>query len=173
MNDLNLNPYRPPAAAIEPLAVEEELVCPKASKWKRLFNLILDYAVLIGLIFLITVVLMTLEELGVLQGVYAWFDDPSSPLDTIMVLLLAGYYIGLEWLFGRSVGKLITGTKVVATAGGRPSFLAVVGRTCCRFVPFDAFSALGTNVWHDSWSGTRVVDVRQPKIPKPAAVLHY
>jgi uncharacterized RDD family membrane protein YckC len=72
------------------------------------------------------------------------------------------YYMVGEALFGRTVGKLVTGTKVVDIGGGNPSVLQVLGRTAARFVPFEPFSYLGdTNGWHDRWSRTRVVRVRR------------
>jgi uncharacterized RDD family membrane protein YckC len=76
--------------------------------------------------------------------------------------------VSCEWLTGRSLGKLATGTRVIAAEGGPPSFARVLGRTLARFIPFEAFSFLtdrdGRPVgWHDSLSRTRVVRVR----PRP------
>lgn len=44
-----------------------------------------------------------------------------------------------------------------------------------RMVPFEAFSFLGERGWHDSWSGTQVVEVRKPKVPalSPSVMRHY
>mgnify|MGYP000663414543 CR=1 FL=1 len=72
------------------------------------------------------------------------------------------YYILLETTNGRTLGKLITGTKVVHEDGGPASFTQVLGRSFSRLVPFDAFSFLGSEAvgWHDKWSKTRVIKVR-------------
>ena len=53
------------------------------------------------------------------------------------------YYFGMEAVFGKTVGKLITGTKVVSETGGRPSIGQFLGRSFVRLVPFEAFSFLG------------------------------
>jgi predicted Zn finger-like uncharacterized protein len=74
------------------------------------------------------------------------------------------YYVILEASCGRTIGKLIAGTKVVNDDGGRVSFGRVLGRTLCRFIPFEPFSFVfgGDNAyptgWHDSIPRTRVID---------------
>jgi uncharacterized RDD family membrane protein YckC len=75
--------------------------------------------------------------------------------------LTIAYYVTTETLTGRTVGKLLTGTKVVGEDGKPPELGLVVVRTLIRFVPFDALSFLGGNRagWHDRWSGTRVVSI--------------
>ena len=71
------------------------------------------------------------------------------------------YYWLLEGLFGRTVGKLFTNTKVVASDGNRANASAILGRTLIRLIPFEVFSFLGTSDsgWHDRWSKTAVVKV--------------
>jgi uncharacterized RDD family membrane protein YckC len=72
------------------------------------------------------------------------------------------YYVVFEALLGRTPGKLITGTRVVNLAGGRPRFTQILGRSFARAVPFEAFSFFGSRAgWHDRWSRTRVVLVRR------------
>lgn len=71
------------------------------------------------------------------------------------------YYVPSEVLFGVTLGKLVTGTRVVTETGETPSLNQVLGRTVTRFVPFEMLSFLGGKGrpvgWHDSWSSTRVV----------------
>jgi uncharacterized RDD family membrane protein YckC len=73
--------------------------------------------------------------------------------------LIIVYYLFFEGLFQATPGKMITGTRVVALDGSRPSFPQIVGRTFARFVPFEPFSFFSSTSegWHDRWSGTRVV----------------
>ena len=80
----------------------------------------------------------------------------------IGIVVALAYYAGSEMLFQRTLAKFLTGTIVVTADGGRPSTGQILGRTLCRFIPFDAFSYLGTPCvgWHDSISKTRVVDAR-------------
>jgi len=68
------------------------------------------------------------------------------------VAISLAYYIGLESLTSRTLGKLVTGTKVVNEDGGAPSLGQIVGRSFARFIPFEAFSFLFTEGrgWHDS-----------------------
>ena len=52
--------------------------------------------------------------------------------------MLAGlYYLVLEGLWGRTVGKFLTGIRVVTDTGGRAGFGRIFGRTLLR--PLDAF----------------------------------
>ena len=44
--------------------------------------------------------------------------------------------------------------------GTKPRFGQVIGRTLCRFVPFEAFSFFGERGWHDKIPKTRVVMAR-------------
>ena len=70
------------------------------------------------------------------------------------------YYAAFESIFkGRTIGKMICGTRAVSDDGELMSFGMVVQRTLCRIVPFDALSFLGAigNGWHDRWSDTMVV----------------
>ena len=73
------------------------------------------------------------------------------------------YYTVLEVISGRTLGKLLTGTKVVATNGSPASVGQILGRSLCRFIPFEAFSFFGGAGrpvgWHDSISKTRVVEI--------------
>jgi uncharacterized RDD family membrane protein YckC len=69
----------------------------------------------------------------------------------------------MEVAFGATVGKLITGTRVVSADGGSARAGQVIGRTFARIIPFEPLSFLvgdTTTGWHDSLSGTKVVDTR-------------
>lgn len=61
---------------------------------------------------------------------------------------------------GKSLGKLITGTKAINIDGSTISMQKSLLRNFIRAVPFNALSALGSpcKPWHDSWSDTIVVD---------------
>jgi uncharacterized RDD family membrane protein YckC len=73
-------------------------------------------------------------------------------------LIVMTYYSVLEGLTSRTLGKFITGTYVVTDEGLKPSFPTILGRTLCRFIPFEAFSFLLSSVgFHDRLSHTRVV----------------
>ena len=82
----------------------------------------------------------------------------------IGLLVALSYYAALETLTGMTLGKMIMGTKVVTETGGVPSFGQCLGRSACRFIPFEAFSFLGNKGfpigWHDSIPKTRVIKTR-------------
>ncbi len=143
------------------IRIENELFMKTASQGKRFANYILD----IIFFYVFSVVI------GVFIGVIAAIVDPDSLsfLDNdsklmnyfIGFLLMMFYYSLFEGLTGRSLAKYITKTKVVNNHGEKPSFDVILLRTVCRFIPFEAFSFLGSenSGWHDSLSKTRVVDV--------------
>ncbi|WGH74304.1 RDD family protein [Tenacibaculum tangerinum] len=72
------------------------------------------------------------------------------------------YYSFFEALTGRSLAKLITNTKVVDENGNKPTFEMILVRSLCRYIPFNAFSFLGSDAvgWHDSLSKTRVIKIK-------------
>lgn len=118
-------------------------------------NLIIDYAAFFGFSLLFGVVLGLTRSRGLIDWIVA-----NERLAGILLLL--AYYIITEGLFARSIGKLITGCKVVNEKGGRPSFGQILGRTFARLIPFEAFSFLGTTGrgLHDSVAKTFVVKCR-------------
>jgi uncharacterized RDD family membrane protein YckC len=74
------------------------------------------------------------------------------------------YYTLFEGIFARTPGKLVFGTKVVSEAGEKPTPRQVLGRSLCRFIPFDALSfLLDERGWHDKIPGTYVVAVPKKK----------
>ncbi len=79
-------------------------------------------------------------------------------LGFIIVLI---YYVVLEAKTGRTIAKYITKTKVVDSNGETPDLGTIFIRTLCRFIPFEAFSFLGSDAsgWHDKLSKTKVVNV--------------
>jgi uncharacterized RDD family membrane protein YckC len=77
------------------------------------------------------------------------------------LLVAVAYFVVMEAVFQRTVAKLLTGTLVVNADGTRPSLKQIIGRSFARLIPFEAFSFLGGTQpvgWHDSLSGTRVID---------------
>jgi uncharacterized RDD family membrane protein YckC len=92
-------------------------------------------------------------------------NDQDKALMQIMAFFLGllvafGYYFLLEVVCQKTIGKMVTRTKVVALDGRRASIGQILGRTASRFVPLEALTFLGSEEprgWHDSFSGTRVI----------------
>ena len=128
-----------------------------ASLSRRLGNFVLD-ALVLG-------VIETFSGSSIAVFLQVDVDQLDANLDLgLFGLALMLCYVLPEWLCGRTVGKLVTGTKVVSLDGERPSFLRIVLRTIVRFVPFEPLSFVfgGMTGWHDDWSRTRVVLTRDP-----------
>lgn len=140
-------PYSPPSSMLSepPLDPAES----GASRLQRFGNLAIDQL-----------------ALGVLGAALAIARGTDVPEPAILESLLATvvYYAAFEATSGRTLGKLVTGTRVVAEDGAPARFGQILGRTLARFIPFEPFSVLfgGTppRGWHDSLSGTRVVRAR-------------
>ena len=130
---------QPPAPAIPAQFVPQQsgLIRAPASASRRFSNLILDivFAALSG---------------GLVGFLYGFiFTVAHLPVSTsasvaIGVLVPILYYILFESFFQRTLGKMITGTKVVSTTGGKAGFGAILGRTFSRLIPFEVFSFMRT-----------------------------
>ncbi|QDT10965.1 RDD family protein [Planctomycetes bacterium K23_9] len=162
------NPYASPQSSFEPignsvggLAIDN---MPVASQNKRLINFFVDNIMTQILSMAGGFVLgmaaaanaggqLTPEEAGRLQLL--------GMLVGLIIMLI--YFVGMEVATGATIGKLLTGTRVVNAGGGKASFGQIFGRTLARMIPFEPFSFLfgdKTTGWHDSLSGTRVIDTR-------------
>ncbi|MCC7521544.1 MAG: RDD family protein [Flavobacteriaceae bacterium] len=66
----------------------------------------------------------------------------------------------MEYKLGKTIGKLITGTRVVYANGDSINLRTAILRSLSRLVPFEAFSLLGTppRGWYDDWTDTYVVN---------------
>lgn len=120
----------------------------EASKKKRLINYILDLFVRFCMFFL-------------LLKVSSYFGGNEVIEKIGFILIFAGYYILMEYSIGKTVGKIITKTKVVDLYGNKIDFRTAVIRYLCRWIPFETFSlGLGhdAKAWHDTISKTYVIE---------------
>ena len=142
----SMSPYE----ATQTVLGEQNYKAEPASKWLRLLNLLIDY--------------IAFWVLGLVVGmviIYVFGMENAHWLEGGILVPLA-YYILVEGATGRTLGKLVTGTRVVNAAGGTPSFKQILGRSLARFIPFEAFSFLGDDGrgWHDSIPDTYVIRCR-------------
>jgi uncharacterized RDD family membrane protein YckC len=161
------NPYASPSTpltAISDSPLPGEL--PLASQGKRLLNLIID-SILIQVLstaagFVVGAAYATLTSAGsrTLRATDSSSLNILGFLTGLVISLL--YFVTTEALLQRTLAKFLTGTMVVTASGARPSLGQIVGRSLIRFIPFEAFTFLGTHPvgLHDSLSGTRVVSAR-------------
>jgi uncharacterized RDD family membrane protein YckC len=140
------------------LDLQKEKTTYPVSGGTRFLNYILDF------IAYMLISLLIGAFLGILSATFgtdiSWLDNMGIIGNYIFAfIIMSGYYILFEGFFGQSLGKMITGTIVVTEDGEKPNLERIMTRTLCRFIPFEAFSFLGSDSvgWHDSISKTRVV----------------
>lgn len=131
---------------------------PKAQVWddyqaatiKRFLNRVIDFVMVIILLLVVNVILG-----GALTNAM-----DQSKLNEYLISGIAFfiYYTLLESFTGRTIGKMITGTKVISLTGTPLNAGRVAIRSLCRFIPFNAFSFMfNDRGWHDTISKTAVV----------------
>ncbi|UTX46605.1 RDD family protein [Chryseobacterium sp. MA9] len=133
----------------------------KASSWIRLANNFLDLIILYIINYLLSLVSNFLYEVTSIEFFYFYSNGNILWQFFIGNFNYCLYYFLMEnYLDGRTVAKYITGTKVISTDGTKPTTQQIIYRSLSRIVPFDGLSFLGVNGWHDSWSYTRVINVK-------------
>ena len=143
------NPYAPSSAVLGAEEAPRSMVL--ASKWRRFGTFLVDY---VGFLLISLSVGLAIGALFGERGVQFIKAIPDFLVGSIM---LVAYYLFFESLWARTPGKLVFGTVVVTESGSKPTLRQFVGRTLCRFIPFEPLSFLGAQGWHDSASGTRVI----------------
>ena len=159
----NVNPYATPLEPSAPPPINSGMNL--ASQNQRFLTAILDnlilYAINLGVGSALGIFFFGLLGIEINARNEAAWNLIFWVIGICNVLL---YFAVLEATTGRTIGKFITGTRVVSEKGGKPSFKQILGRTFCRLIPFEALSFLGNKGfpigWHDSIPGTRVVKAR-------------
>lgn len=134
----------------------------RASTGKRFANYIIDVIVFYIVMFCVIIIVEILKP--------GLFDEINSLVDRLITLLCYGLLMCfIEAVSnGRSLGKLITGTRAVNTDGTDIDFQKAFVRNIVRAIPFNALSALGTpcEPWHDRWSDTIVIEEKKVALQK-------
>jgi uncharacterized RDD family membrane protein YckC len=125
-----------------------------ANQGQRILNAVIDMIAFF-------IVYLMLILLSMALGFEAVIDDEEAkPLAILVCMPVAywGYYIFFETMFGWTLGKLISKTRVIKVDGTRPKLLRIIGRTLSRSIPFEyiTFFVMEVGV-HDLISGTRVI----------------
>lgn len=144
----------------------EEISLTQAESGKRLANYLVDVASFYATLFILVIIL------GILFPViFVYLDEMAEAdlADRLISLMLYAFYMALVEGFsrGRSIGKLITGTRVVNEDGSPINFGTGFLRGFIRAIPFCAFSALGSPCypWQDKWTNTYVIDIKKSILP--------
>ena len=140
----------------QPVVAQPSKEMVLASTGQRLGNLFLDMLFYFVFAFVFGIILALI---GLGDGI----DRMNDHLLGLIILLI--YFVPQEAFSGRTLGKLITGTKAVNEDGTKLTFGKALGRTLCRFIPFEAFSFLGgqgrPKGWHDRIPKTKVISTRK------------
>ena len=144
-----------------------EITYESASTGQRFLNYLID-----NLLMRFGLSILTSMGVGVILGLIApeylqQIAYEENTIDVFLLTYLVGivnyllYYTICEKAFrGYTLGKLITGTRVIRVDGGELTFKDALLRTLSRLVPFEPFSAFGGHPWHDTWTNTMVVKSR-------------
>lgn len=125
---------------------------------KRLINLFID-AIIIMFIYLIFImivgVIIVKQNADLNQGGVVEFNSPY-----IILAIYVLYYILLEGLFGVTIGKLLTKTKVVTNDGEKVPIGNIIVRSLSRLLFFEVFFFFKPKPvgLHDSLARTIVVN---------------
>lgn len=148
---------------------EEVLNYEEASTGQRFLNYIIDALVMqYGLSYLTGMIVARIVYAISPQTAYDLFIVRQDSFDLIAAFYLVGllnyllYYTICEKAFkGKTLGKLITGTKAVREDGEELRFTDALLRSLSRMVPFEPFSIwIGEGLWHDRWTRTMVIKTR-------------
>ncbi|MGO1002531.1 RDD family protein [Lysobacter sp. CA196] len=154
------NPYDAPRTAVH--SDERLAKLEHASRGRRFLNYVIDFVACSALGFVLAIAAALFGG----EAALASLEEPSFLRDYALGIgLMLVYYIPLEGMFGATIGKLITGTRVVDEQGRPPSWGQVIGRTFARLIPFEPFTVLFSedgriSGWHDRLPKTLVVRTR-------------
>lgn len=157
-----VNPYRSPRSHVTDAPAHVGAL-RDAGRGRRFLTLLVDCAGWFALLFVLLVAVVGVyDSTGerTEQQIDALLVHPA--VDALAAASNFAYHLLFEALTARTLGKLVTGTRVVREDSGRPGFGALLGRTAARHIPFEPFSIFRASgrCWHDTQSKTRVVRVR-------------
>ena len=136
----------------------------KASPAQRFLNFLIDNVVIRIALAYVTGLAVGYVLMAFLPEFAYTLSNNKARLYLISVVIVfidyVLYYTLSEGLFkGRTIGKLITGSKAINENGRELSFKQAFLRSVCRLIPFEPLSGLGTP-WHDTITSTIVIKTR-------------
>lgn len=120
----------------------------EATRGQRFINYLID--LLVAYFILLLVVTQITDRLKLTDGI----SDQQFRIGYLLTLFV--YYLVCELVSDRTLGKFITGTKVVTRDFTKPTIPQKMLRTLCRFIPLEPISGF-TYPWHDTITKTCVV----------------
>ncbi|WP_315819493.1 RDD family protein [Paraflavitalea speifideaquila] len=137
--------------------LEQELTSPQDAKAQlRFVNYVIDLLSFYTIV-IICIILIALTAYG--SKVFQVIESMSDISDFVLLHVLYGIYMLLvEGVFkGKTLGKLITRTRVVHLRTDSFSWRDAFRRGCMRMIPLEYFTACVGSPFHDQWTETRVI----------------
>ena len=145
------------------LGLEDEIYLKRVRSGIRFANYLVDLIAFRTIIFIVTKLIIAFDP-----DDYANFISGLGQVGLFVVnylfsmAIIVLYYTILEGSTrGSTLGKVVTGTRVVMSDGSFLTWNAAFMRSLSRIVPFEPFSAFSGNPWHDSWTNTVVIKSRR------------
>lgn len=106
---------------------------------------------------------LNLEDIILFFGLHNLFN--LSPF-IILLMFYIFYYFFFEFVFGRTIGQLLTNSYVVDKKHRKPDANTIMLRTLLRLNPLDIFTffSLRKDGWHDRFSGTKTIHYKFKKM---------
>lgn len=142
------------------MSLERQLEYNSASMGKRFLTCLIDLIFYYIIVFIFGFLFAVITSVFFTETYFKFANNDKILMNLIAYSLLFFYYLFSEYLTGKTLGKLITGTKIVDIEGNKPSFKMSLIRTLCRFIPFDGLSFLfgQGRGWHDTIAKSYVID---------------
>ena len=133
----------------------------------RLITFIIDMVCLRIVSYFITEVIGLLLFLLTKALKYEIISDYYAFFILVNIIIIFIYYMYFELKYGRTIGKFVVKTKVIAAEGHNLNFKTIFLRTLCRFIPFEFVSYFKKNPvgLHDKLSNTLTV-IQEKKADK-------
>jgi len=153
------NRFQPPASDVTEPAPAIITNYELAKRDQRATGFIIDALIAYPL-------MIVLKVLPGVLGIFVILDINTNlyriPNLAAWLVTLFFYYLLCEGIWYKTIGKLITGTRVVQVTGETPTATQILIRTLVRFIPLEFITYLDGSKrpsgWHDRWSRTRVVN---------------
>ncbi|MEL6247848.1 MAG: RDD family protein [Cyanobacteria bacterium J06626_23] len=127
---------------------------PKSKRFANyLIDILIYFVVMLVVGFVMGIFFAIVGNIGFLDT--SGFELLANFLGFIILFL---YYFLFELFFQATPGKFITNTRVKARSGVELDAQRIALRSIIRLVPFEPFSFLFGEGWHDKWSKTVVVE---------------
>jgi uncharacterized RDD family membrane protein YckC len=105
-----------------------------ASLWQRIFAQVIDYLFFCMLFFPVARIIKGTWLMYAADHDWRWDWIVFDPICLAFLIFIFTYFIVLESLFGQTIGKKLTGIRVIRSDGSKPGFKAGLIRNILRLV---------------------------------------